>query len=68
MITLSLKDPHLSGHAAMVRNLRSTGMFTDEEIQKMYDLQIEKDAKDAKGGDNDACREEVRVVNRDGEM
>lgn len=50
MVTLNLRDPRLGEHAAMVQNLRRIGVFTDEEIQEMYDRQLEKDAE---GGGND---------------
>ena len=46
MITLNLRDPRLAEHAKMALYLRDSGLFTDEEIQAMYDKQIEKDAKE----------------------
>jgi hypothetical protein len=47
MITLNLRDPRLGEHAVMVQNLRRIGVFTDEEIQELYDRQLEKDAEEA---------------------
>ena len=46
MVTLSLGDPRIVEHLAIVQNLRGSGLFTDEEIQEMYDRQLEKDAKE----------------------
>lgn len=50
MVTLNLRDPRLAEHVAVVQDIRRTGLFTDEEIQKMYDRQIEKDAKENNDG------------------
>lgn len=47
MITLTLSDPHIVENFKAVMNLSSTGMFSDEEIQRMYDEQIKRDAAEA---------------------
>ena len=50
MITFSLGDSRIVEHYEIARFLQTKG-FTDEEIQAMYNRQIEKDAKD---GDKNA--------------
>ena len=49
MVTLNLGDPCVVEHFQMVQTLKNSGWFTDEEIQEMYDRQLEKDAKEADG-------------------
>lgn len=49
MITLDLRDPHLLENFEAVQIIRSIGLYTDEEIQEMYNRQLEKDAKDGDG-------------------
>lgn len=46
MITLNLEDPRIVEHFEMVQPIRKLGLFTDEEIQEMYDRQLEKDAEE----------------------
>ena len=46
MVTLDLRDPHLIENFEALQSIRKFGLFTDEEIQEMYDRQLEKDAKD----------------------
>lgn len=48
MITFNLRDPRIVEHYEMARRLQALG-FSDEEIQVMYDRQLEKDAKDGEG-------------------
>lgn len=50
MVTLNMRDPRIAEHAVMVQNLQRTGLFNEEEIQEMYDRQLEKDAERG-GGD-----------------
>lgn len=42
MITFNLRDPRILEHYEMARLLQANG-FNDEEIQKIYDRQLEKD-------------------------
>lgn len=44
MITVNLRDTHLTENLQAIMELRSIG-FTDEEIQKLYNRQFEKDAR-----------------------
>lgn len=50
MITVNLNDPNLKENFKALMEVRKSGMFTDEELQKMYDRQLEKD-REAKGGE-----------------
>ena len=49
MIRVNLDDPHLTEHLECLNELREFG-YSDEEIQKLYDEQVEKD----KRSDNNA--------------
>ena len=53
MITIRLDVPHCVENFEATMNLRATGMFSDEEIQRMYDEQVRLDlAEEAlKGGE-----------------
>ena len=51
MITIDLNDmalPYAKENIKAILELRKSGMFTDEQIQKLYDEQVKKD-KEAKG-------------------
>lgn len=55
MITISLSDPKVVENFKAAIELRNTGMFSDEEIQRMYDEQIQRDAeKETMGGEGTA--------------
>ena len=43
MITVDLRDKHLKENLEAIEMLRSGGYFTDEELQRLYDKQVEKD-------------------------
>ena len=45
MITINLEDKHIKENLEAIKGLRATGRYTDEELQKMYDEQVEKDIK-----------------------
>lgn len=49
-IKMKLNDPHLSENLEAIKSLRESGMFSDEEIQKLYNEQIERDSEATKGG------------------
>lgn len=49
MVTVSLKDKHLAENVSVILGLKNFG-FSDEEIQKMYDKQVEEDRKEDKRG------------------
>ena len=49
MVKFDLRDTRIVEHFEMVQNIRKSGWFTDEEIQEMYDRQLEKDMKDGDG-------------------
>ena len=42
MVNINLRDEHLQENLQAIMELRSIG-FTDDEIQKMYDKQLEQD-------------------------
>ena len=46
MIEINLGDANVVENFKAIEKLRRTGMFTDEELQEMYDKQIEADKKD----------------------
>lgn len=48
MITIDLRDPNLKENLAAINELRDSGMFTDEQLQEMYNKQVEADNE--KGG------------------
>ena len=50
MITIDLRYPNLIENFKAIQELRNTGFYTDEEIQELYDKQVETDCK--KGGMN----------------
>lgn len=45
MINISLNDPQATENAAAILYLKKTGLYTDEEIQRMYESQVKKDAE-----------------------
>lgn len=43
MISIDLKDGFVSENARAILELQKLGMFSDAEIQEMYDKQVAKD-------------------------
>lgn len=43
MVTINLGDPNVVENFKALNELRKTGMFTDDQLQKMYDKQVEAD-------------------------
>ena len=43
MVTINLEDPNVVENFKAMNELRKTGMFTDEQLQRMYDKQVEAD-------------------------
>ena len=41
MITINLNDPNAVENFKAIEQLRESGMFTDAEIQKLYEEQVE---------------------------
>lgn len=52
MITVNLNDKNLAENLRAIRELQQTGLFTDEQLQEMYDRQLEKD-RNREGADDD---------------
>ena len=46
MIEVNLDDINVVENFKAIEELRRTGMFTDEELQEMYDKQVEADKKE----------------------
>lgn len=46
MIEMNLDDINIVENFKAIEELRRTGMFTDEELQEMYDKQVEADKKE----------------------
>lgn len=46
VIDLSLDDPHFVENAQAALNLKKMG-FADDELQRLYQKQLEEDAKEA---------------------
>ena len=42
-VTLTLDDEHLAENAEAIQYLKQLGLYTDEELQKLYDRQVAKD-------------------------
>ena len=51
MITVDLRDPMIKENIKSINELRKIAFFTDEELQEMYNKQVESDKK---RGDPDA--------------
>lgn len=43
MVTINLGNPNVVENFKALNELRKTGMFTDEQLQQMYDKQVEAD-------------------------
>lgn len=43
MVTINLGDPNVVENFKALNELRKTGVFTDEQLQQMYDKQVEAD-------------------------
>ena len=43
MITIRLDDRNAAENIKAIEELRKTGLFTEEQLQEMYDRQVEKD-------------------------
>lgn len=43
MVTINLGDPNVVENFKALNELRKTRMFTDEQLQQMYDKQVEAD-------------------------
>lgn len=43
MVIINLEDPNVAENFKAIEELRLTGMFTEEELQEMYDKQVEAD-------------------------
>lgn len=46
MVEINLDDINIFENFKAIKDLRSTGMFTDEELQELYDKQVEVDKKE----------------------
>lgn len=49
MIKISLSDPHVADNVAAIATLKQSGLFSEAEIQVMYDKQVEADKKALEG-------------------
>ena len=45
MIQVNLDDPKLVENVKAIEFLKSTGLYTDEQLQELYEKQIEADRK-----------------------
>ena len=48
MISINLDDPNVVENFKALNELRHTGLFSDEELQEMYDKQVEADRGEEK--------------------
>lgn len=48
MITISLRDKNFNENVRAILELQKSGMFTDEEIQGLYDKQVKSDEEKLK--------------------
>jgi len=44
MVNIKLNDPNLEENYKALQVLKATGLYTEEELQKIYDRQVAKDA------------------------
>ncbi len=49
MVKYRLDDNKIDENFKVIEELRLTGMFTEEELQEMYDKQVEADRKKQEG-------------------
>lgn len=49
MVTMSLGDPNLIENVRALNELKKSGLFSDEELQEMYDRQVKKDKEQKEG-------------------
>lgn len=49
MISINLVDPNVVENFKALNELRHTGLFSDEELQEMYDKQVEADREKQEG-------------------
>ena len=47
MITIRLDDKNVAENMKAIRELRKTGMFSEEQLQELYEKQIEKDKSES---------------------
>ena len=52
MLTVDMSDKHLTENLKAIMECHKSGLFTDEELQKMYDAQVVKD-KRSEGADDE---------------
>ena len=45
MITVDLNDKHLKENLEAINEIRKSGLYTDAELQEMYDKQVEADKR-----------------------
>ena len=45
MISISLEDKNVAENVKAILELRKSGFYTDAEIQKLYDKQVEADKR-----------------------
>ena len=53
MVNVDLRDKHLSENVKAITELRKTGMFSEEELQRLYDEQVKKDEEEER---RELCR------------
>lgn len=52
MVTINLSDPNVVENFKAIYELQKSGMYSDEEIQELYDKQVEADKENDKENDN----------------
>lgn len=63
MIDINLRDPNLIGNFKALQELRKTGIFTDGQLQKMYNEQVERDKMEEI--ENDDTKNSISTFNGD---
>ena len=46
MIDININDPQLIENVKAIMELKKSGIFTDEQIQELYNEQVERDCKE----------------------
>lgn len=52
MITIRLDDKKAAENIKAIEELQKTGMFSEEQLQEMYDKQVKKDKSESERKEN----------------
>lgn len=64
MISINLGDPNVVENFKALNELRHTGLFSDEELQELYDKQVEADREMRAENDDEAISHAMEVAEK----